>query len=261
MGAAVANVPRGTPDGPAPPFPMRVLDRWDQFLGTLRTGAPIADAMQKHYMTRADIEACCEDPHRRQAYNEARHVAKARTWSVFDFEEIFERIMGGMGVAEAIEQVKPGHGSGPGYTGFLATISRDPVLKDQYRFALEAASLHRQDELIAIADDKSGDVLHQDKGPVGNTANVNRSKLQVDTRYRLMAAWNRRVFGEEKHQTAVQVNVNYAAQLEEARARARTGKPTALTKAEKLEAVEAIFTSEPEAKDDWRDTSWLDANS
>lgn len=260
MGAGVSIIPRDTPDGPKPPFPMKVLDRWDQFLGSIRAGVHLKDAMAQHYLTRADIEACCLDPDRRASWLESRAVAHRKGWDLFQFEEIFSEIAGGSTVVKALEKVYPAGD----YSKFLMIIANDPLLKDQYDQALKASAISQADVLRELADDKTGDVLHQEKGPVGNTANVNRSKLQVETRLRLMASWNKRMFGEDRAAAQVQVNVNYAAELEEARERAKTRRATEISRSELEKAVEASFTEVPaspapaSSSEDWRDVSWMD---
>lgn len=65
------------------------------------------------------------------------------------------------------------------------------------------------EELIEIADDKSGDLLETETGYTANNANVNRSKLQVDTRKWVAARLNARKYGEksEVNQTSTVTNI------------------------------------------------------
>jgi hypothetical protein len=251
----VAFTPKGLPDPGPPPVPQKTLSRWDQFLGSIAIGTLLPDAMLKHYMTRADIESCIRLSHEhRQAWDDARLSAMKRGWSAFEFEDIFERIAGGMPVKAALEEVK---GVGTMFSMFNRIVLADGALNEQYLNALRARSLVMQEEIIELADDKSEDTItNQTKWgetTLPNNAAVNRSKLQAETRLRLMAAWNTKMFGESKQQTQVNVQVNYAEKLEEARGRALVRSAVPLP-AISRDVVEAAFT-EMAAESD---TSWMD---
>lgn len=272
----VAATPRGLVDPGPPSVPQKTLTRWDQFLGSIAAGVLLQDAMLKHFMTRADIEACVRASHEnRTAWDEARVAALKRGWSAFEFEDIFEKIAGGVPVMRAIGQVK-GMDSVDAtvcgtdtFSAFNRIVIQDAGLAEQYLTALKARSLVMQEEIITLADDSSGDIIDGPKGKLPNNAAVNRSKLQVETRTRLMSAWNAKMFGETKQSTQVNVQVNYAEKLEEARTRAttRSNQPAnqpALTR----EFVEATFADLPEndemsfldqpAIDPATDTTWLE---
>lgn len=267
----VAATPRGLPDPGLPPVPQKTLSRWDQFLGSIAVGTTLPEAMLKHFMTRADIEACVRLSHEhRQAWDDARVAALKRGWSAFEFEDIFERIAGGSTVSAAVSEVK-GEAvlSGHTYSAFNRIMIQDQTLNGQYLNALKARSLVMQEEIIELADDKTGDVIDGPKGQLPNNAAVNRAKLQVETRRALMGAWNTKMFGEGKGQTQVNVQVNYAERLEEARSRAtqRSAQPATLP-AISREFVEATFSDLPEndemsfldmpAKEPAIDTTWLE---
>lgn len=272
----VAFTPKGLPDPGPPPVPQKTLSRWDQFLGSIAVGTLLPEAMLKHYMTRADIEACIRlSAENRQAWDDARLSALKRGWSAFEFEDIFERIAGGMPVIKALQEVK---GDGGAFSMFNRIVLADAALNEQYMLALKARSLVMQEEIIEMADDKSEDTIeNQTKWgttTLPNNAAVNRSKLQTETRLRLMSSWNSKMFGESKQQTQVNVQVNYAEKLEEARARAtiRSSAQPALTR----DVVDAAFKDMPaeafsadmpqEASDDLSfldkasplDTTWLE---
>lgn len=264
----VAATPRGLPDPGAPPKQIQTLSRWVQFLGSVAAGIPLADAMLKHYISRADIEACIRSSdEERIRWDEARLAALKRGWSAFDFEDIFERIAGGMAVQEALTAVRGITAGGPVYSAFNRIIIADATLNGQYMAALKSRALVMSEEIIEIADDDAGDVIAGPKGDIPNNAAVNRSKLKVETRARLMGAWHTKMFGEAKQSVQVAVQVNHAVRLEEARARRDTRVipqrviDAAFTEAEIAPVVPEGTTGAAEDWDDCAplDTSWLDA--
>lgn len=255
----VASTPRSLVDPGPPPTPEKTLTRWEQFLGSIAVGVHLQDAMLKHYMTRADIETCVRhSAENRAAWNDARVAALKRGWTTFDFEDIFERIAGGMGVMEALAEVKGAINS----SVFNQIVTQDMGLNEQYLAALKAKSLVMQEQIVEMADTKDDDTIenHTKWGTttLPNNAAVNRSKLQVETRLRLMAAWNTKMFGESKQSTQVNVQVNYAEKLESARTRStqRAAPLPALTR----EFIDAAFADVSKGDTDVAtDTSWLDA--
>lgn len=261
----IAATPRSLTDPGQPPTPEKTLTRWRQFLGTIACGTVLQDAMMKHYMTRADIEACVRSSHEeRSAWNDARLAALKRGWTVMQFEDIFEKIAGGEKINEAVEAVKPGASQTNNRQEFNRIVISDSVLNEQYMAALRSRALIVSDEILEIADDDSNDVIHNDKGPAPNQAAVNRSKLRVETRRALMTSWFPKLFGEAKNQTQVNVQVNYAEKLEEARTRAtKRSSESALTR----DVIEAAFR-DVAVEDEFAwldekpkplDTTWLEA--
>jgi hypothetical protein len=251
-------VPRDLPNPGKPSFPIKTLDRWDQFIGSVASGMKLAEAMEKHYIARDDIESVTRsDPIQFQRFMDATRAAKRRSWSVLDIQEVLDRVSSGMKVADAVAEVT---GSASNYMGFLQIVNQNAELKLAYREAKEVASLGWSETLMDMANDDSDDVIESEKetksGAVittrlPNGAAVQRSKLQVDTQYRLMSAWHGKQFGEKKD-TQVTVNVNHAEVLEEARERARN--QGRITRQEKAQAIEAEVV--PVLPDD---TSWMDA--
>lgn len=233
------------PDAP-PPAPVKTLTRWSLFLGDIAAGTPIQDAMLKHYMKRADIEACIRDnAEERQRWNEARLAARKRAWSAFDIEDILGRIAGGMPVVESVNMSRPG--AADDFT-FLCTA--DPAWNAMYMAALKARAILEGEKVLEIVDDTSNDTIPGRWGDVPNNAAVNRSKLRAESRMRLMGSWYPKLFGEKKGDTQVNVQVNYAAKLEEARARRDTRKALPLSR----DVVDAVFQESPaEEKPEWDD--------
>lgn len=258
----VAATPRGLPDPGPPPVPQKTLSRWAQFLGSIAAGVLLPDAMLKHYITRADIEAAVRSSaEERQRWDEARLAALKRGWSAFDFEDIFGKIAGGDTIRAALEAVK-GTMNGDMYSAFNRIIIADSVLHEMYLAALKARSLVMAEDIVKIADDDSKDMAKNEKGDVPNNAAVNRSKLRVETRARLMSAWNTKMFGEGKNQVTVAVQINHAQRLEEARGRAATRTPSLPQR-----VIDAAFTEVDQTeKNEWDDvpaaapldTQWLE---
>lgn len=264
----VAATPRGLPDPGAPPTAVKTLSRWTQFLGSIATGVPLPEAMLKHFISRADIEAAVRSgAEERTRWDEARLAALKLGWSAFDFEDIFERIAGGMTVTAALEAVRGADASGAMRSAFNRIIIADSIINEQYLASLKARALVMSEEIIEIADDSSNDMAHNDKGgDVPNNAAVNRSKLKVETRRALMGAWHTKMFGEAKQAVQVAVQINHAVRLEEARARRDTRGVVARPITQEI--VDAVFSeAAPIEQNEWDDLkpaaepldiTWLD---
>lgn len=226
------------------PTPENAVTRWDIFIGYLASGKPIEEAMVKARVNRATIETMCRMPGgiERQRFNDARLAGWKTTLSALSIEHFFNRIAQGDTVAQACVSAW----GGP-QAQIYDLLNSDPDMALQYKRAQEAAMIREFDEIKAIADDTSRDVLQGPKGEIPNNAAVGRDKLRTDARFRRAGILNRRVFGEDR-QVAVQVNVDFVKTLEDARAREKNRGPVKLTKAEKAAAVDAKF----------EDTSWMD---
>lgn len=232
---------------------MKTLTRWDTFLGDIATGMVLPEAMKKNYFTRADIETCTRiDETEAQRWTDAVIAGRKRNWSVLDFDDIFGRIAEGMPVKEAVTSVKGDPGCA---RGFHYLITKDPDLKRRYREAMEARTLMWGEQIVEISDNNSEDVLDTGgkSGRIPNGAAVNRSKLQVDTRWRVMGAHNARLYGEKRENVQVNVQINHAERLEEARERARNRGAIAAP-VKQVEAVDAQFSEVPAPAED---TEWM----
>ncbi len=240
--------PKSLKDPGAPPAPQKTLSRWDQFLGAVAVGTPIQEAMLKHYMTRADIEACVRRaPEERVRWNDARLSARKRKWDVFVLEDIFAKIAMGSSIEDAIIAV---NGANSGFEEFMRLCTEDPELNELYLRAIKSRALLEQERVLTIVDDAKGDTLPGRWGDIPNQAAVNRAKLKAETRLHLMSSWYRKLFAEkDASQVNIQIN-NHAARLEEARQRASS---RMVKLPEKV--VEAEFQ---EVKPEPVDTSWLE---
>lgn len=248
----VPMTPLGLPDPGAPPVPVKTVTRWAQFLGSLAAGAGLPGAMEKHYISRADIETMTRsDPLELKRWNDARAAGRRTEWSVFDFEDIFARVSMGMKIIDAITEVR---GRGDAH-GFYDLVNRDPDLQAMYRLAKEAAMLIHADNVLDYADDAKNDVIEGAKGPQANMAAVGRSKLQVESRLTLMRMQHGKMFGEKANQVQVNVQINHAERLAEARTRAKE-QDRRVTPRQLKDAIDATFSEAPPAD---TDTSWMDA--
>lgn len=250
----IPTIPQSCPDPGPSPTPTRTIERWDTFIGDVASGMSLEDARKKSYVTRADIETMMrlnDGGLQKQRFEDARLAGMKSSWSVFDVEDLFALIAGGMSVNDAYLKVR-----GAACTGaFYHMLNADPDMYARFKKAKEAAMLQMAEDVITHADDDSNDVLETAKGPVPNMANVGRSKLKVETRLRTMSSYHTKLFGERKDNVNVQVNVNHAERLEGARARAsQKDKPVAKQKL--AQAIDATFTEATPVPDN--DTSWID---
>jgi hypothetical protein len=72
-----------------------------------------------------------------------------------------------------------------------------PQRIEQYARAKNMQLLILAGEILTISDDKSGDVLDGDLGKTGNSAAVNRAKLQTDSRKWLLSKLAPKEYGDK----------------------------------------------------------------
>jgi hypothetical protein len=68
---------------------------------------------------------------------------------------------------------------------------------EQYTRAKQLQLMVLAGEILTISDDKSGDVLDGDLGKTGNSAAVNRAKLQTDSRKWLLSKLAPKEYGDK----------------------------------------------------------------
>lgn len=251
MLATIPITPRDLPNPGPPPVGSKVLSRWNQFLGAIAAGELLTDSMLKYYITRGDIEACCRsDPAEYEKWNAARMASMRRVFTVMVLEEIMGQIAGGASTRVALDYVNMGHQ----YAAFNKLIMGDPEMNTMFLAACKARTASMADEIVEIVDDDSNDVIPGLKGDIPNNAAVNRSKLRAEVRMRLMASYNKKLYGEKNNgDVQVNVQVNHAERLEEARSR-RDTRGVAISPRQLQKAIDAEF-----ADKSTEDTSWLDA--
>jgi hypothetical protein len=215
------------------------MERWNAFLAALTGGKAIHEAMGAARVTRADIERMTlSEPTQAQRFLEACAARQRRTWTILDYAEVCQRHAEGATVTDAVVAVR-----GADEVAQFFQLASDPGLKPHFEAAKRAAMDKEMENLLAIADDTSRDVLQQDKGPAGNVAAVTRDKLRIETRMKIAGAYDDR--WAEKKGPAVSVHItNHAQVLEEARARAKT-RDRRISRTEKSNAVDAAFTVVP----------------
>ena len=80
---------------------------------------------------------------------------------------------------------------------FYSWLEKEVELVNKYARAKNLQAEFMAEQILAIADDKTGDVLAGEFGEVGNSANVSRSKLQVDSRKWLASKLYPKKFGDK----------------------------------------------------------------
>lgn len=258
--SSVPVVPARFADPPDPPKPIKTLSRWDTFLGEIASGTPIPDAMLKCYVKRKDIETVTRaNKLELKRFNEAKLAGLRSGFSEFDLDEFFNRVAMGTTVADAFLEVF----GRPISPTFYKLIREDSELEERYADSLKTKALLEMEKAIDIIDDDSHDTLPGPKGgEIPNMAAVQRSRLKFDGRSKLAGSWYRRLYGEQQQKQEVTVNVNLAERLERAIQNKRDRK---VTPRQMDEAIDATFTTQPEAKadDKWMDdkpmdTTWLE---
>jgi hypothetical protein len=230
---------------------------WNAFLETLAGGTPLEGAMGQHKITTRLINEITLNPQEAGRFFEAQQMARRRQWSILDIDEVSRRVAMGMSCKNAVLAVK-----GEDLRAELyELLSLDEALAERFSTAEKSAARILEEELLQIADDREGDVLDTPKGPIPSSANVQRSRLMFDVRARQQVVKDRGRYAE-RVAPAVEVNVSidHARVLEDARARARDQKPT--PKRPSHDIVDAVWTEkaaelQPPAAN--FSTAWMDA--
>ncbi len=223
-------------------------EQWMKLLGLVASGVKQSQAIQVLGIDPTALEGWLRaDPMKYRSWREAIIAADRIGWSV----EALEGICTELSNRKTLEAACMEWGKSP--MAFLQLVRRDPTIKEMYDEARVIATELEADTLKGISDDDANDLTLDGKG---NTASVNRSKLRVETRLRLMAAFNRDRYAEQKGgaggaQANVTVNINHADRLESARARHKK-----VIEGEAIEVLETRGTQALIPADE--DTSWLD---
>lgn len=228
-------------------------------MGSLASGVGIAEAKQKHLITNADIETMTRLPGglEMERWQEARLAGRKTSWSQLDFDEICDRIAGGMKIKEALSSVRGTEAAGD----FYRLVNRDPDMKAQFLEAQAAGMIALGESVLDIADDTTNDTLVGPKGgEIPNMAAVSRSKLQVESRFKRMGHYHTKLFGEKKDSVQVNVQINHAETLEAARDRAKL-RDKRVTPKQMTAAIDAAFSEKTETPaetwvDEPMDTVW-----
>jgi hypothetical protein len=188
---------------------------WSALIGMVATGVKMKDAAQKLGIRNCALEGALKtDKKRAEQWEEARLLALRQIWDIESMEAALASIASGSTVKQACAAVgMAGHEN-----SFYSLVLKDPVIKTLYEEArLIQAEKMAIDDLIEISDDTSQDETWDGKS---NSAAVNRSRLQVDSRKWIASKMHYRRFGD-KIQQDVEVNmvIDHAARLDAARKR------------------------------------------
>lgn len=121
-------------------------------------------------------------------------------------EEIFEGICDGLAKSSnGLHYFCNEFGISP-FT-FYEWIKNDKELSNKYAYARDVQAEYLADQIIKLADDKTGDLVDSEFGQQGNAANVQRSRLQVEARKWIAAKLKPKKYGD-KVEVEQNVNVN-----------------------------------------------------
>jgi transposase len=113
-----------------------------------------------------------------------------RDEKVVDF--IIDQVAQGVPLAEVCRSEGMPHRS-----TFYAWVDGDEALTRRFARAREDGEHMIAADALRIADDTSNDYVETDSGPVLNREHVQRSKLRIETRLKLLAKWNPKAWGEK----------------------------------------------------------------
>jgi hypothetical protein len=120
-----------------------------------------------------------------------------------------------LGLSEILRQ------AGIARTTFRDWRAAHPELDAAYKDAKEVGYEALAQQCLGIADDRTDDYVDTEAGPMLNREHVQRSKVRIDTRLKLLAKWYPERYGER---LAVDhgVQSNLAERLKAARERSRS---------------------------------------
>ena len=105
--------------------------------------------------------------------------------------EICERLSDGIPLREICRQ--PGM---PPWQTVYSWMERDASLVEAIARAREIGYDALAEECLKIADDGTNDYVEGERGPQLNSEHIQRSKLRIETRLKLLAKWNPKKYGE-----------------------------------------------------------------
>jgi hypothetical protein len=206
---------------------MMLAERWSDLLKSLTEGAPLEDALQQHRILYREVEhIVLSSPEEALRWREARLLGKASRFSVLDRDEIFSRLARGVPPESAIAEVRGPEGAEQDTADLFELIGGSPEWEERFLSAMRVAGLRTVQKLGAVVADSSKDVLVCEKrGRLPNPVPVQRARLQWEHETYFMGKFNPILFGEHA-KTQVNVQINHAAVLEEARDRVKVYRQT-----------------------------------
>lgn len=213
---------------------------WADCIGMICDGVPCPEAVKIAGIPATVLEGFIRtDARIRAQWEEAKLTALRRHWPITLVEELLDEIAEGASVKSVCVK------RDLSYVSFLKLTQHDPMIEEMYLAAKKLQAETFADEIVEESNNDGDDTDFLGKG---NIAAVNRSKLRVNTKQWLMQANAPARFRKEQaNQVNVQVNVDHATRLEEARRR-KEGMVREETK-----AMDAQFTVQAEEKPTWDD--------
>lgn len=218
-------------------------EMWAACIGMICDGVPCVQAVKQAGIPATVLEGYIRtDVRIRSQWEEAKLTALRRHWPLAIVEEILDEIAEGSSVRQAVQTKRS-----LSYISFLKLTQADPIIEEMYLHAKRLQAETFADEIVEESQ-RDGDDL--DLTGKGNIAAVNRSKLRVGTKQWLMQANSPKRFRKESAPTVnVQVNVDHANRLEEARRRKE-----GTTQEKAVPVMDAQFSNLPAAqKPEWDD--------
>jgi hypothetical protein len=106
-------------------------------------------------------------------------------------EMILEMVADGKTLKFACESI------GVGYSTVFFKIGKNPVFKERMEEARAAGYEVLAEECLEIADETAFDMTETERGLKPNKEWMQRSKLRVETRLKLLAKWHPKKYGEK----------------------------------------------------------------
>lgn len=127
----------------------------------------------------------------RQEERRERQMSRQSTYDPQKAKSIIEQLSDGVPLRVICRQEGM-----PAWRTVYDWIARDEELAAHIARARELGYDAIAEECLDIADEVSGDYTETDKGMVYNAEHVQRSKLKIETRLKLLAKWNPKKYGE-----------------------------------------------------------------
>lgn len=124
-------------------------------------------------------------------------VEDKRTTLEITYDNFFPTILELTSIGRPLSHIVRDDPRGLDYAKVLNWIHKDPKRKQQYYEAQEIGAEALADEMVYIAD-----------GTEGVPEDVQRSKLRIDTRWKLIETWNRKRYGNVKDTGTVNNTLN-----------------------------------------------------
>lgn len=145
------------------------------------------------------------DPKRLPKSKQSRELLHA------EYEQLFERVVESIYRGESMQKVVLADPRFISCEDFMRWIKRDPIRYERYRDAQESYTEFTACEIRDISDGV-------DSIDANSSDSVNRDRLRIETRWKLMSAHNRKRYGDSK-QIDVNGSISITAALAQAQGR------------------------------------------